>query len=80
MEAKTREELLAMYEQVGKFTVEGLAQARKGKEWFHIRIDGSPAYEKRFDWVGPFSNGQAVAHEGVAEILIDTKGEQVFLN
>lgn len=78
MKAKTREELLKMYDQVGKFSAEGLAQARKGKEWFHILPDGSPAYAERFEWVGFFNNGRAVVHTRAAEILIDTNGKQTF--
>jgi len=59
MKEKTRAELFAMYNKVGPFS-EGLAWARKNGEWFHIRPDGTPAYEQRFDNVCAFSGGSAL--------------------
>ena len=40
MRTRTRAELEEMYDVVDSFS-EGLAKARKGTEWFHIRHDGS---------------------------------------
>ena len=60
METKKREELLTTYDFVGEFS-EGLAPARKEDESFHIRQDGTPAYEQRYSFVGIFGGGLAIA-------------------
>ena len=51
---------LRTFDWVGPFS-EGLAPVRKDGREFHIRMDGSDAYEARYDAVGPFSNGYAPA-------------------
>jgi len=58
MPAPTYEELLKSYVSVGGFR-EGLALVVKDGKWFHIRPDGKPAYEQRFDQAGIFINGTA---------------------
>ena len=65
-EAKTREDLMLMYDFVGVFTQDGLAVARKGDDWFHIKQDGTPAYKEKYRGVRPFING-------VAEVFVGTK-------
>jgi len=65
MEAKSRAELLEMYDEVGIF-YEGLARARKGDKWFHIRLDGSRAYKEEYTFVYHF-------HEGLARVIIDRR-------
>ncbi len=37
----------------------GFARARDEGGWFHLRLDGSPAYSQRYVAVEPFYNGQA---------------------
>ena len=59
VQAATQKELREMYDFVGFFSQEGLALVRKGKEFFHIHVDGTPAYEQRYDDAGPFSEGLA---------------------
>ncbi len=59
----SRSKLLKSYEYVGDFH-EGLAWAVKGGKRFHIRRDGSPAYEQRYDNVGDFQGGLAWAMQG----------------
>ena len=39
----------------------GFARARDARGWFHIRTDGTPAYDARFAEIEPFYNGQAHA-------------------
>lgn len=39
----------------------GLARARDAAGWFHIRLDGRPAYARRFAAVEPFYNDAALA-------------------
>ena len=60
-ERLSEEELLEIYDHIHLFR-EGLAVAWKGDERFHVRPDGTPAYEARYDHVGFFSEGLAVAH------------------
>jgi hypothetical protein len=48
------------YDWIGPFS-EGLAPARKDGQEFHIRRDGTPAYDERFDQVGSFSEGLGLA-------------------
>ena len=74
----SREELAKKfgYNWVGSFS-EGLAAARKDGKDFHIRPDGTPAYEQRYDWVGSFSEGQARACENGKEIRIRPDGTRV---
>lgn len=49
----SRKDLLGMFHEVGSFCC-GLATARKGDEWFHIKRDGKPAYPERYKEVGNF--------------------------
>ena len=63
MAKKTRKQLLKMYDFVGDF-FGGLALARKDGKFFHIRPDGTPAYEQRYDSVGNFFGGLAVVRKG----------------
>lgn len=44
---------------------EGLARVKKGKDYFHVRSDGLPAYKKRYSSVGSFYQGLAwVCNDG----------------
>jgi len=59
MKTLTKQELLRMYDYVGEFS-EGLARASEGiGRALHIRPDGTPAYEERFDWTESFFGGLA---------------------
>ncbi|MCX6723540.1 MAG: hypothetical protein NT094_05805 [Candidatus Staskawiczbacteria bacterium] len=62
MKAKTEAELQVMYDYVSQF-YDGIAQVRKGEEWFHIWPDGTPTYEQRYWYVSPFAKGFAWAWE-----------------
>lgn len=73
----TRYELLKLYDCVGDFH-EGLAWAQKNGEEFHIREDGTPLYQNKYDWVGSFKNGAAYViclREGVFQI--DCHGRKI---
>jgi len=69
MGIKTRAELSEMYEYVGPF-YDGLAKVLNKGKWFHIRLDGNPAYNERYDDVGLF-------HEGIAWVWKDGKQFQI---
>ena len=56
MKALSAEELSRMYDSVGPFH-EGLAWVKENGKQFHIRPDGTPAYEQRYDSVGLFHEG-----------------------
>jgi hypothetical protein len=60
MRENVRDGLFMMRDNVYYFS-EGLAHVKKDGEGFHIRSDGSPAYEERYNSVGPFSEGLAWA-------------------
>lgn len=47
------------YEFIGPFRG-GIARAMKDGQWFHIRKDGSPIYQERYQEVDDFLNGFAV--------------------
>jgi hypothetical protein len=65
MTRKSKADLLKIYDRVGPFH-EGLAWAWKGRQRFHIRRDGEPAYNQRFDQVMHFRKGFAwVKKDGV---------------
>lgn len=64
------------YDHVGDF-VEGLAVASQRGEWFHIRPDGSPAYENTFDHAEPFKNGRALVNRGVSQYFIRYDGSRI---
>jgi hypothetical protein len=74
MKAMPRKKLKRMYDYVGPFSKEGLAPAKKGKEWFHIFRDGTPAYKERFDSVGPFFGGLALAIKDGKSLFIHING------
>jgi len=45
---------------------------------FHIRSDGSRAYEEVFDYVGPFNEeGRALVKKDREEFFINSKGKRV---
>jgi len=71
-------EWLKMHSWVAPFH-EGLAQARdkKGK-YFHVHLDGKPAYPQRFDWVGAFSQGLARACEDGKYFHIHINGKPAY--
>jgi len=73
---KTRAELLEMYSYVGPF-VEGLACARKDGKEFHIRPDGTPAYEGRYEFVNPFQGGKALVYKNEECFYIRSDGTRV---
>lgn len=63
-QALLREELGRLYSHVDHFR-EGLAAVvNKDGEWFHIRLNGTPAYAERFDSVGKFNEGLAWVNKG----------------
>ncbi|MBX3363924.1 MAG: hypothetical protein KF866_04090 [Phycisphaeraceae bacterium] len=56
----------------------GYASARDERGWFHIRLDGMPAYERRFAAVEPFYNGQALAESLQGDrLVVSQRGETV---
>ncbi len=61
---------------VGPFS-EGLALAKDESGYFHITLDGLPAYDERFDETRTFSGGYAVARIGMHFIYIDHHGTQL---
>ncbi len=73
----TKRELLHIYDDVGNFSGDGLAWAAKNGEEFHIHPDGTPAYEQRYDWAGPFQDGEAAVMTGQEVFLINPKGERI---
>lgn len=57
---------------------QGLAIAvDKSGKYFHIRENGEPAYEERFDLVEYFQNGLAWVKKGDLWIRIDETGKEV---
>ncbi len=53
----------------------GYARARDSRGWFHIRRDGTDAYQARFAQVEPFYNGTAFAETlGADRVLITPAG------
>ncbi|RMG10990.1 MAG: methyltransferase [Deltaproteobacteria bacterium] len=61
------------FDQVLKFHAPGLAAVRRGKEAWHIRVDGSPAYGRRFVKTFGFYEGLAavVSPDGWHHIRTD---------
>lgn len=80
------------YEFIGEFVklpdgeFLAVAESRTGDgederhEQFHIRLDGTKAYQQTFVYVGPFSKkGRALVREDEKTFfLINPKGEKVF--
>ncbi len=56
---------------------EGLAAVRQGKEWFHILPNGYSAYEKRYEWAGPFCGGRAEVQENGKKFCIKRNGQKI---
>ncbi|MBI2098321.1 MAG: WG repeat-containing protein [Candidatus Wildermuthbacteria bacterium] len=52
--------LLGQYDFVDRF-FEGLARVGKDGKQFHVRLDGTPAYEERYDCVSPFFSVEGLA-------------------
>jgi len=53
----------------------GYARARDERGWFHVRLDGTPAYDRRLAAVEPFYNGQALGENLAGErIIISSTG------
>jgi len=73
--AVTREELLEMYDAVGRFS-EGLVWVRIGGQEFHVQSNGDPAYADRYDYVSPFSKGLAYVLKGKVFFQIRPNGER----
>lgn len=57
----------------------GYARARDERGWFHIRVDGSAAYERRFNAVEPFYNGQALVESLKGERLVVSERAEAVL-
>ena len=57
---------------------EGLATVHQGRESWHIRKDGTPAYKQRFDDVGPFSGGLAQAKKNGKWFHIHRDGTRAY--
>jgi hypothetical protein len=57
----------------------GFAAVKLAKEWFHIRIDGLPAYSQRYVFVGNYQNDIAVVcdHDGYY-FHIDKQGFHLY--
>ncbi len=54
----------------------GYAVAKDSRGYFHVDIDGLPAYDRRFSWVEPFYNGHALARLASGELeVIGENGE-----
>ena len=75
--AKTREELLEMYDDVDVF-YGGLARAKKDNRWLHIRPDGTPAYKGRYSYVGDFREELAVINENSEWFHIQPDGTPAY--
>jgi hypothetical protein len=58
----------------------GFARARDQAGWFHLRRDGSAAYEQRYTAIEPFYNGQSRCTDGRGRALvIDEVGRERVL-
>lgn len=57
---------------------EGFSQTQENGKWFHVRPDGTPAYEARFDAVGPFSGGLAWVRLDGVEFHIRPDGTPAY--
>ncbi len=57
--------------------LEGLSWIRKDGKQYHVRADGTPAYEERFDYVSSFFDGVAHATKDGESFLIDHNGKRV---
>lgn len=54
----------------------GLARARDESGWFHVRLDGMPAYEERFAAVEPFYNGKAFCEsQNGRRVIVNESGQ-----
>ena len=72
-----RKRMLGIYDKMGPES-EGLYWVRKGKEYFHIKRNGKPAYAERYDWVGNFSEGFARARKNGKEFHIRKDGKPAY--
>lgn len=54
----------------------GYARARDDRGWFHLCMDGKPAYEARFADVEPFYNGHAYCRDWSGrKLIVNERGE-----
>lgn len=69
------------YSYVGLF-FEGLARARTRtcSKWLHIHKNGTPAYKQRYDFVGNFTKGSALARDGKQYFRIRPDGTKIRQN
>jgi len=66
------------YDFVGYFSSGGFVRARKGGKHFHIHFpSGEPAYEERYDEVGPFVGGKAWVEKNGTRFYIGPDGTKV---
>jgi hypothetical protein len=57
----------------------GFARARDKDGWFHLRRDGTPAYQRRFAAIEPFYNGQARCESFDGSLtVIDEDGQTII--
>ncbi len=57
----------------------GLVPAKKDGKWCHINyLDGTPAYEERFDWAGHFKEGVAHVSNGKEKYHIRPDGTPAY--
>lgn len=74
IDKKGREIHSCWYRQLDVFH-KGFARAQDGSGWFHVRLDGMPAYSKRYLSLEPFYNGRAHAQTFEGDlIIIDEEG------
>ncbi len=64
------------YDKVREFC-EGLAAVSKDGKHFHVCTDGTPAYKERYDCVGDFYDGTAMAIKNDDVFRIRHNGDRV---
>ena len=76
MEVKKPEDWRKKYDYVGPF-IGGLARVQdKDEKWFHVDLDGVPAYKEKYDYVSDFSGGFArVTIKGRGSFRIGRNGQ-----
>lgn len=68
----------ARFSEVGKFHAPGLAPARDLTGWYHITLDGKPAYPDRFEKVWGFYCNRAAAKEPTGWTHVDPSGAMTY--
>lgn len=60
-----------IFDGMGSF-MEERAWVLKNGLWYHVRIDGEPAYPERYYHVSPFANGRSLA--------LDQNGKSFYID